>query len=135
MRKIEFKAKETIEPDWVFGNYMRSDWFEDNIQGKDLEPKHIDPATLCQLITEINGVKIFEYDCYYANSSIIFFNYDINGQLNYNHYFFSENTLNKYNAGVADVNWYIQYLHKYSNGLIGNWHDGEQFLLDKIKGI
>jgi hypothetical protein len=80
MRKIEFKAKDINTKKWIFGYYFMYETCHFLIieNGNEIE---IEPSTLCQLITEINGVKIFEYDCFVVKNKMYFAYYDETGEL------------------------------------------------------
>jgi hypothetical protein len=149
MRKIEFKAKLDIsflyasqKVKWVYGFYIKEyseglNSYLDIIVNRDGK-FIIDPSTLCQLITEIDGVKIFEYDCWWDKQFPKFFHYFF-----YNNYGILEKRLiflnrmadfNKKQNGFKIVQ--VEQIQNNTNSIyIGNWHDGEQFLLDKIKEL
>jgi hypothetical protein len=132
MRKYEFKAKELDSEKWVFGYYYQDEDLH-FIMGLDNYHYSIDPSTLCQLITEINRVKIFEYDCWYDPKRKYYklYEYDENG-------FLYQNVGNTNKKGEL-INWYICEDGVFANlkylVFIGNWHDGKQYLLDKIKEL
>lgn len=141
----DFKAKSInngrffSDGEWLIGNYTKQWSFDDNGLNKakdcisiDNFLYDIDLTTLCRLITEINEVKIFEYDCYIDNNKNIYYlKYDNLGILticvNYGN---DKIDFEEWNyADERKVERIIK--HKF----IGNWHDGEQFLLDKIKEL
>ena len=131
MRKIEFKAKDEARDIWKISE---DPTFKQFIVMKEPLVYSVNFNTLCQLITEINGVKIFEYDCWYFTNGILYFYYDDFGVLSYKHYLHTDNIFMSYSSGVNDLREYLKYvIDNYT--FIGNWHDGEQFLLDKIKEV
>jgi hypothetical protein len=130
-RKIKYKAQELDTKKWVFGYYF-SDGNLHFIIGLDNYHYSIDPSTLCQLFTtKIGNIEIYEYDCWYANNHFILLHYGDNGMIYYQIY--NENIEYKDYSEyciMADIDKIITD-HKF----IGNWHDGQQYLLNKIKKV
>ena len=134
MRKIKFKAK-LENGNWEnVTNCFRHSHFlyynQEHIHGYSVKINH---STLCQLITKIGDVEIYEYDCYYINNIITYFYYDLRGKL----YYIQREKVNNVNH-ITDYFMDEQYLLEdiiSKAKFIGNWHDGEQFLLDKIKEL
>jgi len=138
MRKIEFKAKSNYKQEWTFGSllHLYEDFFE-IIAMNEGHGLRINPSTLCQLITEIDGVKIFEYDCWLLNDKMYYYYYKNNGLL-----YYTILEINLKSNVITNIieNHYIDYRNENNNAVdvakfIGNWHDGEQYLLDKIKEL
>jgi hypothetical protein len=129
----KFKAKELDTDNWVIGYYVRDTHNSHYIIGLDNYHYSIDPSTLCQLITTIDDVEIYEYDCYYINNIITYFYYDLRGKL----YYIQREKINNVNH-ITDYFMDEQYLLEEiitKAKFIGNWHDGEQYLLNKIKEV
>ena len=129
MRKIQFKAKSLECIYWICGHLKHKNY----ISKDDNTGSVIDPSTLCQLITEINGVKIFEYDCYYYKGLASYSYYNHKGILTVSFINFITNDLIIPDCEASEDDLIYKDFDKFT--FIGNWHDGEQFLLDKIKGI
>lgn len=127
-REIKFKAKVKGLDVWVFGFYVNTGDIH-KIIDSDNNVWYIDPSTLCQLITEINEVKIFECDCYKINDTILYFYYNemriyLNFNLEINEFYHTETN-----------NRFFEKYGQYFTDYIGNWHDGEEYLLNKIKEL
>jgi hypothetical protein len=130
MRKYEFKAKTKELGIWVFGFYVKRGDTHTIIDSNNTV-WYIDPSTLCQLITQIGETKIFEYDCFWDKkfNEKFYLYYNELGLLKTNYLF-----LEKGKTGMIIHDPYVEELINRSK-FIGNWHDGEQFLLDKIKEL
>lgn len=129
-REIKFKAKNENENRWLFCEDPMFEIYY--IQGF-----KADLTTLCQLITKIGDVEIYEYDCYMLDSTdqmylgFVYFYYE-NGLLHRQFcYIFNDK---------IETSLYLK--HIVSNyklldkpQFIGNCHDGEEYLLNKIKKI
>lgn len=91
---------------------------------KDNHHSAIDPDTLCQLITEIDGVKIYIYDCFVTlNNDIVMLYYNDLGLLLIH---------TKYEICIADYQ-DVEKIKHYN--FICNHYDGEEYLLNKIKEL
>jgi len=129
-REIKFKGK-NFDNYWINGHYLKI-----QNMGYIATPRinfNIDPSTLCQLITKIGDVEIYEYDCYYINNIITYFYYDLRGKL----YYIQREKINNVNH-ITDFFMDEQYLLEEiitKAKFIGNWHDGEEYLLNKIKEV
>lgn len=132
MREIKFKAQLKDYTDWVRGYYEKigaHHW----INASDV-PYLININTLCQLITKIGDVEIYEYDCYYSNDIMRFLYYNQNGML-YIRTFIIENNhfeeiVNAYLSKPSHIDDMID-----TCKFIGNWHDGEEYILNEIKKL
>jgi hypothetical protein len=135
MRKPEFKAKELDTEKWVFGYYYQDEDLH-FIMGLDNYHYLIDPSTLCRKITEIGETKIFEFDCYWDGYYLYYCHYDnLSGHLIQQEYLINKDGSLyqiKYSSGIIALNYYSIFKRA---KFIGNWHDGEQYLLDKIKDL
>lgn len=133
-RERKYKGFNKYYKEWLFDNnpnfsseYKRLCLFEDS------KLIQIDPATICDLITKIGDVEIYEYDCWYRDGIMTYFYYDKKGVLYYKQF---ENI-----NGVRHItDFFMDYqytLEKTINNakFIGNWHDGEEYLLTKIKEL
>ena len=132
MRKPEFKAKELDSEKWVFGYYYQDEDLH-FIMGLDNYHYSIDPSTISQLITEIDGVKIFEFDCWYKDNKIQYCYYNEKGLLTKEVKISHE--ILEYIENFTTTEVVADYDGLGTSKFIGNWHDGEQYLLDKIKEL
>lgn len=127
-REIKFKAQLKCND----GKYR---WFEDTgtVFHRFQNTGDLKSDTICQLITKIGDVEIYEYDCCYFDKLIYKLFYDKNGFLEQKIYCEIDNKLlviNEYMRANPNA------LINISQGIfIGNWHDGEEYLLSKIKGL
>ena len=136
-REIKFKGKlenyyGVIDKDWI--TFELFDIFNYN----DSLSKTIVSEPLCELITTINDVEIYEYDCWWDKQFPKFFHYFF-----YNNYGILEKRLifinrmadfNKKQNGFKIVQ--VEQIQNNTNSIyIGNWHDGEEYLLNKIKEV
>jgi hypothetical protein len=140
-REIKFKAKLRDYSDWVCGYYEKVGEHH-FITASDEVAYLIDPATICQLITKIVDVEIYEYDCYFRKSDDMGYYFD--------YYFYEDGILYTQTVNVildvASGKCYLKIIEdkilvtghinypKYRT-FIGNWHDGEEYLLSKIKEV
>lgn len=144
-REIIFKAKgfdsNTLHDIWYFGNLTKM-WnnklqqYQYFITNNDLA-KQIDPATICQLITKIDNKEKYEYDCFAdSDGFIVFFHYNEFGTLVKKYYgkiVEIPNAFTYINYQYATNNEILIYAEKWQ--FIGNWHDGEEFLINNIKEL
>ena len=136
-REIKFKGKlqnyyGVIDKEWI--TFELFDIFNYN----DSLSKTIVSEPLCELITTINDVEIYEYDCWWDKQFPKFFHYFF-----YNNYGILEKRLifinrmadfNKKQNGFKIVQ--VEQIQNNTNSIyIGNWHDGEEYLLNKIKEV
>jgi hypothetical protein len=131
-REIKFKAK-NFDNDWIKGHYLKI--HNMSYMATPRINYVIDPSTLCQLITKINDVEIYEYDCFVVRNKLFYGYYDEQGEL----------ILKVVRIDAKDyqfVDKYIEYdftlfymYYSSKANIIGNWHDGEQYLLNKIKEV
>ena len=135
-REIKFKAK-NFDNDWIKGHYLKI--HNMSYMATPRINYVIDPSTLCQLITKINDVEIYEYDCYFdiKNNRIEYFSYEINGQLGVQSYLLKNNKLEHihYTLNLEVVKCLRKSILKNDYKYIGNFHDGEEYLLNKIKEV
>lgn len=136
-REIKFKAKLKDYTDWVDGYYEKigdHHW----INASDVHYL-INIDTLCQLITKIGDVEIYEYDCWYNKklNRIEYFSYEINGQLGVQSYLFKNDKLEHihYTLNLDMVKSLRTSILKNELIFIGNWHDGKEYLKNKIKEV
>jgi hypothetical protein len=136
----------------------------DIIEDYSLEGKFlINPQTLCQLITSVNcnrdyseyykesvKLKIFEYDCFFKKTpsltdntligQIFFYQYSTDGSLYSTTYIVYKNDNGELNFKY-DITKMLQTPLGDSNNpfdwceWVGNWHDGEDYLLKRIKEV
>lgn len=135
-REIKFKAK-LGNGNWenVTNCFWDSHVIYHNKEGFDdflIEIKH---NTICQLITKSRDVEIYEYDCFLIKDKVFYGYYDKTGELTLRvrnidktNYIFNDNYIE------YDFTLYYMYLNSKAN-IIGNWHDGEEYLLNKIKEV
>lgn len=132
-REIKFKAKRlTEDKSWIDGFYVRKKnhhyimiahgfWYA------------IFSKTLCQLITKIGKIEIYEYDCWYNKRDNYYklYEYDEDGHL--------YECIKSPNVKGNLKNWLRTeddvFAHLQRFQFIGNWHDGEEYLLNKIKEL
>jgi hypothetical protein len=114
-----------IDKDWI--TFELFDIFNYN----DSLSKTIVAHPLCQLITTIDGVEIYEYDCFWDRefNEKYYLYYNELGLLKTNYLF-----LKKGKTGMIIHDPYVKKLINRSK-FIGNWHDGEEYLLNKIKEV
>jgi hypothetical protein len=119
----KFKAKELDTDNWVIGYYFRDTDNLHYIIGLDNYHYSIDPSTLCQLITKIGDVEIYEYDCFVtpAKNTEMFYYNDLGLLMIHT----------KYGICIADY----QDIEKKQYRFTGNRYDGEEYLLNKIKEV
>jgi len=140
IRKIKFKAKATI----LLDNDNSKNWHKDTDpkfkkykgDGKSGSYYNIDLKTRCQLINTIGEIENYEYDFWHVRFEIVvMFCYDRMGFLTY--YFFQaiDNELKPiYPEDFIFTKDYIKDV--VSKGVfLGNWHDGEEYLLKRIKEL
>jgi len=145
-REIKFKGKDEISGDWVFGCLIKG---VGNRHGKyyilpnvlnlasvkncdPLDGVEIDPETPCQLIKKIGDAEIYEYDCILRDDVIYYYYYNTNGYLYVR--IIDADTLKQIYKVLSLSGDGLEYT--YSKGkFIGNWHDGDEYLLNKIKEI
>jgi hypothetical protein len=137
-REIKFKAKLRDYSDWVCGYYEKVGEHH-FITASDEVAYLIDPATICQLITKIGDVEIYEYDCWYDKklNRIEYLSYEVNGQLGVQSYSFKNDKLEHihYTLNLDMIKSLRTSILKNELIFIGNWHDGEEYLLNKIKEV
>jgi len=140
-REKKFKGKlqnyyGVIDNDWI--TFELFDIFNYN----DSLSKTIVTEPLCQLITKIGDVEIYEYDCYYDKKKrrIYYFYYDKSGYRYLRVFVFDKEQMSiqqKYKTinqeSTYDIS--LQIRANYNIQFIGNWHDGEEYLLNKIKEV
>jgi hypothetical protein len=152
-REIKFKAKGKISGDWVEGclivgvsSQSGKYYILPNVHNlayvkncHPLDGVEIDPNTICLLITKIVDVEIYEYDCWYHKkvNRIEYFSYELNGQLGVQSYSFKNDKLEHihYTLNLDTVKSVRTSILKKELIFIGNWHDGEEYLLNKIKEV
>jgi hypothetical protein len=137
-RELKFKGKlenyyGVIDKEWI--TFELFDIFNYN----DPLSKTIVAQPLCQLIATINDVEIYEYDCYFdvKKNRIEYFSYELNGQLGVQSYSVKNNKLEHihYTLNLEVVKCLRKSILKNDYINIGNWHDGEEYLLNKIKEV
>lgn len=138
MREIKFKAKLKDYSDWVCGYYEKVGGHH-FITASDEIAYLIDPNTLCQFITEIDDIEIYEYDCFMLDNAdqmylgFVYFYYE-NGLLFSQKCFwdFDLNVIIKFNHHIELVKSSLLIKNPI---FIGNWHDGEEYLSKQIEKL
>jgi hypothetical protein len=131
-REIKFKGKlenyyGVIDKDWI--TFELFDIFNYN----DSLSKTIVAHPLCQLITKIGDVEIYEYDCYYYESLASYLYYNHKGILTVRFINYETNDFIIPDCEASEDDLIYKDFDKFS--FIGNWHDGEEYLLKKIKEV
>ncbi len=137
MREIEFKAlakyKNTEPQGWIFspdGVFHHQSFHNDMEVLRD---------TICQLITTIRDVKLYEYDCYLNSKDPYFIKYFYYNDLGIlvkkeinitklKRVSIARNTVTNY-AQTDQLIGITELI------LVGNWHDGEEAILKRIKEL
>jgi len=124
-REIEFKVKNIIYEDW---EYVKLD--------SNFEVNEADTKTVCQLITTINDIKLYEYDCFFDidyPEYIVLFCYNSNGIL-----LKKDIHLTRFvEVGIGIIKYADNNdLNKTTKlKYVGNWHDGTETILNNIKEL
>jgi hypothetical protein len=145
MRGIIFKARAKSNPytnntkvnNWVMGNYVN---FGINpvIYVEPFKYYGIHNYTLCQLITKNVDIEIYEYDCWYYEKGnyFVYFYYDGLGLLMQDCVEIKNDVLHKnIKESTIQVTDRKVYLSCFELQFIGNWHDGQEYLLNQIKEL
>jgi hypothetical protein len=134
MRDHEFKAK--LENGlWADITHCRNRSHFSYPTGDGERVQKINHSTTCQLITKVGENKIYEYDCWVnSNRNILSYMYytDDGILLLVHKQIYSSLTHLENMCATA-----VQYRNEYTDGrnIIGNWHDGEEYLLNQIKEL
>ena len=138
MREIEFKAlykdAEGINK-WAIGGYIGNNG-NPRIIDADYNFSNVDEETVCQLITTINDIKLYENDCYFDRDYpeyIVLFCYNSNGIL-----LKKDIHLTRFvEVGIGIIKYADNNdLNKTTKlKYVGNWHDGTETILKEIKEL
>jgi len=128
----KFKAKELDTDNWVTGHYLVI-WKEHFISTSDGYLHQIDLSTLCQLITKIDDVEIYEYNCYYYKGLASYLYYNHKGILTVRFIDYKKNDFIVPDCEASEDDLIYKDFDKFS--CICNFHDGEDYLLKRIKEV
>lgn len=142
-REIKFKGLNNYynlgQKEWVYdnNNLFYNLYANDFLRYPESELINIDPKTICQLITKIDDMGVYEYDCFADSDGFVaFFYYNNAGTLEKKYYGIITEIPDAFtyiNYQYATNNEILHYAEKWQ--FIGNWHDGEEFLINKIKEL
>jgi hypothetical protein len=108
---------------------IMSKWFEWNALKELVTADVIQQGTLCKLLLNIEEKKIYEYDCWLWFEEVHYFYYNKIGYLELK--CFDTNLLEI--VEESDTSFWQVFTKSNEATFIGNWHDGQEYLLKKIK--
>jgi len=97
----------------------------------------VDAETICQLITTINGNNIYEYSCFYDKLyiNISYLQYSGDGILRLRCFNILDKGFTPNFLDGMEATPYHQYHFMKNLIYVGNWHDGKETILNKIKEL